>query len=360
MAAILLEEGSKCNTCKAVFSNIEKVKEHYRSDWHIFNSKRRANGLAFLRKEDFKLLVADKRSISSTLSKATSQHSVASSIQVPVSSEVDTESIVEEGVQKLTYVAKLDPNVSIFDDKQFETVDECVQYMALSFGFFLPDSEFLVDLEGLLKYLNEKVKVGGYCLYCQKQFQPGYATQHHMLSKSHCKLAYEEGIDGDEYEDFYDFSASYEDLDDDEIELDENGEIVAKSSEIMRTGELKLPNGKVVGHRAFRIYYKQRYRPEETRPSILAQQREELLRLGYKYSGSGVATLEDVNTLSDSEVMSKLVKYQKEVRRGMQMEQRSKQKADFIAQRREFKSTKDKLRSSENTTAKIRDYHKLL
>ena len=86
-----------------------------------------------------------------------------------------------------------------------------------------------------------------------------------------------------------------------------------------------------------------------------------MLRLGYKYySGDGVSTLDDVNNLSDTEVMSRLVKYQKEVRKGMQIEQRSKQRADFIAQRREYKSTKDKLRSSENTTAKIRDYHKLL
>jgi pre-60S factor REI1 len=261
---------SKCNTCKAAFADIEKVKEHYRSDWHVFNSKRRANGLAPLRKEDFKLLVGDRRS--STKGSVSTQVVSVSNLEDANNKDGNSNvSEVEATVAKKVYIPKTSADVSIFDDKEFDSVDECVQYMSLNFGFFLPDVEYLCDLEGLIKYLNEKVKLGGYCLYCQKQFQPGYATQHHMQSKSHCKIAYENGVDGEEFEDFYDFSASYEDVEEGEIEFDENGEIVEKSSEILRTGELKLPNGKVVGHRDFRIYYKQHYRPEETRPSVLVR-----------------------------------------------------------------------------------------
>jgi pre-60S factor REI1 len=346
----------KCNTCKACFASTEKIKEHYRSEWHVFNSKRRANGLMFLRKEDFKLLVSDKRVPSKSISLPT----VSISDEVTTSNANDIDPTENEPVKTKTYEPKLGANVSIFDDKEFENVDDCVQYMALNFGFFIPDIEYLCNLEGFIKYLNEKVKVGGYCLYCQRQFQAGHPTQHHMLSKSHCKVAYENGVDGEEYEDFYDFSASYEDLDDADIELDEDGEVVEKKLEIARTGELVLPSGKVVGHRDFRVYYKQYYRPEETRTCVLAQQREELLRLGCKFSGEGASSLNDINELSDSEVMVKLVKFQKQVRRGMMVEQRAMQRAELIAQRREYKSTKDKLRASENTTAKIRDYHKLL
>ena len=44
---------AKCNTCRAIFMSTERIREHYRGDWHIFNSKRRSSGLAPLTKEDF-------------------------------------------------------------------------------------------------------------------------------------------------------------------------------------------------------------------------------------------------------------------------------------------------------------------
>lgn len=102
-------------------------------------------------------------------------------------------------------------NISIFDDKEFSTTDECVQYMTETFGFFIPDVERLMDLEGLLVYLGEKVKLGGYCLYCQEVFAPGKPCQDHMVNASHCKLRYEVGVDREEYEDFYEYEVSADD-----------------------------------------------------------------------------------------------------------------------------------------------------
>jgi pre-60S factor REI1 len=255
----------------------------------------------------------------------------------------------------------LGPNISIFDDKVFETTEDCIQYMALNFGFFIPDIEFLIDLDGLLNYLGEKVKKGGYCLYCQKRCSPGRSCQNHMISKSHCKIAYENGIDGDEFEDFYDFSASYEDVeDDDDVEVDEDGNIEGNQMHITPIGELVLPNGRKVGHRAYRLYYKQRFAPEDNRPSIIAQQREELLRLENKFGGTKRMELVEMNKLTDTDIMTMIIKYQKDIRKGQIIEQKSQQRRERIDQRREYKSTVDKLRSSATTTAKIRDYHKIL
>ncbi len=67
------------------------------------------------------------------------------------------------------------------------------------------------------------------------------------------------------------------------METDENGEPLDENDgemEISAIGELVLPGGRTLGHRDFRVYYKQHYKPEEERPSVLAQQREELIRLG--------------------------------------------------------------------------------
>jgi pre-60S factor REI1 len=77
-----------------------------------------------------------------------------------------------------------------------------------------------------------------------------------MAHTSHCKLAYEDDIDMEEYEDFYDFSSTFEDVSDDALsESDEEEERVADIS--ATTGELILPDGKFLGHRDLRKYYRQ-------------------------------------------------------------------------------------------------------
>lgn len=350
-----IEADFKCNTCKSCFLSIEKIKEHYRGDWHILNSKRRANGLIPLKRSEFKALIhqSPAKAPKSTNDKKVVADPLSSD---PIDKTEDSVEKVEELIQEETPPV-VTANISIFDDKVFDNVDDCVQYMALTFGFFIPDVEFLSDLEGLLVYLGEKVKHGGICLYCQKQCVPGRPCQQHMLSKSHCKIAYENGIDGEEFEDFYDFSASYEDMED--VELDENGEVIENEVEIASTGELVLADGRILGHRDFRRYYKQHYRPADTRAPILAQQREELLRLGGKFGGL-TFTPEDITTMEDVQVMQLLVRYQKDVRKGMMVEQRAQLKKDGRNQRLEYNSKINKLRSSETTTAKIRDYHRIL
>jgi pre-60S factor REI1 len=210
---------AKCNTCKAAFSGIEKVKEHYRSDWHILNSKRRANNLAPLSKADYKFVTKTQAAKKPAAAKIMSQEftlQTAAIVPPPAAAPASTgetegmdTSNGEEDEEDLEELP-LGANISIFDNKEFDTVEECVAYMAVTFGFFIPDIEYLTDLEGLLGYLGEKVKLGGLCLCCQRQCKPGRPCQNHMKDSSHCKIAFEEGVDLDEYEDFYDYTSSYE------------------------------------------------------------------------------------------------------------------------------------------------------
>lgn len=392
----------KCNTCLAAFSSSDAIKDHYRGDWHCFNSKRRAQGLPILRREQFLELVKSAphgnpkkpqatvpspNSSGSSSGKATTKP-VASSSKSEKSpnareaepkkdenfetakAERENEPNVQESIDETAsaatvpeYKPVLGGKVCVFDDKTFETAEECAEYMTLKYGFFFPDYEYLEDLEGMIEYMNEKVKLGGTCLYCQKRFENGRSCQHHMISKSHCKIAYDEEVDGEEYEDFYDFSSTYEDIDD--LELDENGEVIQEEAQIASTGELVLPDGRILGHREFRVYYKQYYRPQDTRDCVIAQQREELLRLGTQYaggkgSGNTKLQLSDIENMSDMEVMSNLIKYQKSVRKGQIVEQKNRIRQEAMHQRREYASTVDKIRSSETTTAKIRDWHRML
>ena len=77
--------------------------------------------------------------------------------------------------------------------------------MATLYGFFVPDRECCVDLEGMVGYLHEKVKLGHYCLHCQRVFSTAAGTIQHMRDSGHTKLRYEEGVDLEEFDVFYDF-----------------------------------------------------------------------------------------------------------------------------------------------------------
>ena len=470
----------KCNTCLAAFPNLEALKEHYRGDWHVLNSKRRAGGAAPIKRDHFLQLlaaapvkpvpggsnVAPSSSSASRSNTASTKTVPSSSVKSPektknsapavatkspekkdnqkhtptstavekaiekkekeiietlstrtvVHGKVETEVTVEDaneeeeesgdddedsvwededsdedgsddeegegkkakkdtesdeegedGDDVQIYEPKLGTHISLFDDKDCGTMDKCLTHMAKKYGFFLPDSEYITDLNGMMEYLGEKVKLGGICLFCQKRFPPGPAVQHHMIGKSHCKIAYEEGVDLEELEDFYDFTATYDNAED--VEYDSDGEVIQEEAEVDPcTGELILPDGRVLGHRQFRRYYKQYYRLQDTREPVIAQQREELLRLGMKFGetmilpggSKGKLDAQTVAKMGDGEVMASLIKYHKQIRRGQMVEQKAHMHKLRQDQRREYNSKIDKMRSSETTTAKIRDYHGLL
>eukprot|EP00605_Chrysophyceae_sp_TOSAG23-4_P002335 GSChrysophyteH1.ASY1.ANO1.2583.1 assembled CDS len=251
--------------------------------------------------------------------------------------------------------ALLGTTISIFDDREFETTEECLAYMEKEFGFFIPDRDCLEDLEGLLEYLGEKVKLGGFCLYCQRQFRPGKSCQTHMIDKSHCKIAYEEDVDLDEFEDFYDFSEENEDL-----PVDEDGNPVdAGEAQVLHTGELLMPSGRILGHKMYRHIYKGYYPAEDARPAVMAAKREELIKMGWQRSDGSTEnyTDDDVVAMPDVQVMSLIVAHRKARRRELMIQQRAQQKDEMRAKRTDHVVKSSKLKSSEQRTQIIRDYH---
>lgn len=55
---------------------------------------------------------------------------------------------------------KWDVCLSLFDNKRSSSMQENLEYMYKTFGFYLPDSEYLVNPEGLLRYLGAKLQYG--------------------------------------------------------------------------------------------------------------------------------------------------------------------------------------------------------
>jgi len=100
----------------------------------------------------------------------------------------------------------IDPCQSLFDNHVSPTPEANLGRMSQKYGFFVPDAEYLTDLEGLLGYCHEKIKLGHYCLYCQRVFKTWSGCQKHMIDARHAKIRYEANVDQEEFDVFYDFT----------------------------------------------------------------------------------------------------------------------------------------------------------
>lgn len=276
--------GYHCRTCSKRFSSVKALENHNKSRRHIDAEK--ARPISEITGTD------DERSLVTTEdeSSAVEDNITEPSKDQPESEDSDTES--------LSTANAIPPNVCVFNGRELESVEANAAYMAAHFGFFIPYVEHLVDLEGLLTYLGQKVGIGNLCIECDRAFVSLEAVRQHMHDKEHCRMTDDDDIWVEEYAEFYDFSGG----DDDEesegwVEVPE-GEIVegveVPSNVVTVTGDGRgvkstlttfepvvapcdvdddhlvedselVVNGKVLGHRSLNRYYKQSYgrRPNE-------------------------------------------------------------------------------------------------
>lgn len=91
-------------------------------------------------------------------------------------------------------------------------------------GMFIPERDFLVDLEGLIASLHQKINEYHECLYCGKLKPSVFGLQTHMRDKGHCKIAFFTEDEQLEIGEFYDFRSTYSDFDDEESESEDEPE----------------------------------------------------------------------------------------------------------------------------------------
>lgn len=189
--------------------------------------------------------------------------------------------------------ARLSPLDCLFCSNKSESFEANLTHMSTLHSFFIPDAEYLVDIQGLIAYLGEKIMVGNVCLYCNergKAFRSVEAVWKHMADKGHCKIAYDSQNERLEVSDFYDFTSSYpdvpnaqkkngeewEDVSDDEDLYDADQVVDDSASDASGSEdelpenqltygdsefELVLPSGARIGHRSMRRYYAQSFHP---------------------------------------------------------------------------------------------------
>ncbi|KAJ3208299.1 hypothetical protein HDU67_006813 [Dinochytrium kinnereticum] len=350
-----------CLACHVAFHSADHQREHHRSDWHRYNMKRKVADLPPVTAEVFGQRIKaqqalndaeaerlnlqltcepcgktystenafsnhltskkhkeiidllhnkDAHSISVIAPLSTSPPSADSKPSIPwriqLAQAKDDEEFDRILQLKFAQSPKLCSTDCLFCPLRSSTLDENMSHMAVSHSFYIPDLEFLVDLEGLLGYLGEKVSVGNICLFCNgrgKAMHSIEAVRDHMIAKGHCKISYEDG-DEDEIADFYDFGPSWEegeegvDVVDDEADddaewddMDETEAYVASRTNGITLSEdssrLTLSSGRTVISRTQNPHHAPRRQMGAIRPEPRAKASTAIVQLAGRYAALG-------------------------------------------------------------------------
>lgn len=208
-----------CITCRVVFRDLEIQRQHYKSDWHRYNLKRKVAELPPVSVEEFqKRVIAqrtkdDKEREEEMISCKTCKKNFNTRNQcenhllskkhkekyakqnVPFENESNDagpafESVIkkneEVSMKRLTEDMEIDSDIeSINSDEWIEdsenpvTNNNCLfcnhhsrslvrnlKHMTIAHSFFIPDHEYCIDIKGLLVYLGEKIFAGYMCIWC--------------------------------------------------------------------------------------------------------------------------------------------------------------------------------------------------
>lgn len=132
----------------------------------------------------------------------------------PLSPTTTTESTAEDEKSSVTTSSKepRDPLLDcLFCNYKSPTFPLNANHMGRFHGMFVPEKEFLVEPEGLIRYLHDKVHVNNECLKCHKVLHTPSGIQTHMRDRGHCMIAFETDEELTEIGQFYDFRSSYPD-----------------------------------------------------------------------------------------------------------------------------------------------------
>ncbi|PAA72858.1 hypothetical protein BOX15_Mlig025600g1 [Macrostomum lignano] len=221
-----------CISCGVILASSAEQREHYKSEWHRYNLKRKVANLPPIPIDEFNLkktLFAksdyeahnptgsggEEKSKKSLpyCSACHKKFSSAKAFENHVASKKHKQREAEQLEQRETPGRSDSPDwLSVDGDSDSDSgeldgesplgQEECLfcpnvaasleancAHMLREHGFALPDPDLLSDLEGLITLLDYKVGVGRECLWCHgaRRFDSVRAVRSHMLDKGHCR-----------------------------------------------------------------------------------------------------------------------------------------------------------------------------
>lgn len=149
----------------------------------------------------------------------------------------------------------------LFCNFDSSSLEQNLEHMRKMHGLFIPDQEYLIDMETFIGYLFTVISEFYECLYCGSTKTTAEAVQSHMKDRGHCSLNFDRES---ELELFYDFSEADVILG---MESGEGSQAMRYTSPSVRSkveidNELHLPSGKTLGHRTQARSFRQQTRPQ--------------------------------------------------------------------------------------------------
>ncbi|GAP92481.1 putative pre-60S factor REI1 [Rosellinia necatrix] len=99
----------------------------------------------------------------------------------------------------------------LFCNYDSPTVPLNVHHMERMHGMFIPEKQYLVDMDGLIAALQQRIQEYHECLHCGKAKNTVAAVQTHMRDKGHCMIPFTTEKEQLSIGDFYDFRSTYSD-----------------------------------------------------------------------------------------------------------------------------------------------------
>ncbi|KAF2667832.1 hypothetical protein BT63DRAFT_415354 [Microthyrium microscopicum] len=254
-----------CNSCAISFGTSEAQREHMKQPWHVYNLKRKMAKLPPITYEVFHDKFEEQMA-----------RVEKDMFDLDVEDE-DEESELEEseGSRDIKNVA---PSQCLFCSTDSTTLDQNIAHMLSEHSFFIPDPEHLVDKQTLITYLRLIISQYHECLYCGTARNSAEGIRQHMADKGHCMINFDTES---ELLDFWDFSGSTDNSDEEEDQNENNTPAVPGPSKFQKSPqphslsstELRLPSGRLITSRAhtpvpLNCLLKKRTQSKRTRKAI--------------------------------------------------------------------------------------------
>jgi len=216
-----------CTACNEHFATPLEHRAHFKSERHVYNTKRKHAGLKPISQEAWERKLRESRG-AATEQKGTAHLKAKEEKPRGVPGAFGPgprEGAGSEDASEDTATERpLTPRGCLFDRKHFDSVDLCLAYMERSYSFFIPDQEYCIDVPKFLTHLGTKITEDYACINCNRRFPDLASVRRHMVDKGHTQLTSEaktrrgnydkDGTAGleDEMEPFFDFTGSVRDV----------------------------------------------------------------------------------------------------------------------------------------------------
>lgn len=273
-----------CVACQKTFYSENSYQNHIKSSKHKSREARMSREHA----DDASSVMSSTFSLGEPINK-TQENDVSKAADSLKAATIEEEDEGEDEPDN----GEFSPSRCLFCNNKESDMNANIEHMLKSHGMFVPEKEYLVDAEGLIKWLYRKINENNECLYCHAIRNNPAGARTHMRDKGHCMIAFETEDEQIEIGQYYDFRSTYSDDDDDDStsdvadggvkvtsegdddgwetdassvdeEEDEQEEerklaLSRKNNAVVLEDEfeLHLPSGRTVGHRSLAKYYRQ-------------------------------------------------------------------------------------------------------